>query len=577
MSLQVITTRLDKLLGEERPRIILLAGEWGTGKTFNWNAAIKRRRAKTIGPALRYAYVSLFGLGSLAEVRRRISEEMLTTFRLPDTDDTVGNRIEVDSWKFKPLQVMKLLPIIPYLSKLEGLANELSFAAVRNAVICFDDLERASPQFRLADLLGLATFLREQRNCRVALLTNSNKIEIDDKKVFDRYLERAVDETLVMQPTPQEAVQVALSGDSSPAAKTLAICTTELGLVNIRVISKLFDMAKELQTALQPFHPGVLEQATRTLALFGRALFIPSDKFPTFEYLEAYGSKEWAAMFAGAGDAAKMTPECKQRREWHQLLQTYGRGATDDFDREIAYSVRRGYMIEATLKTLAVAPSEQLQSAEQKKLFTDAMDLLYASFDSNEAQIIQEMQNVVANASAHINLAEMHAVFYVLDQLSGEEVAMKALESFIAANQHRYEIFNLTSDPFGELTSPPFRQRIAAEYARHIIPIPLNAALDRIDFGRGWATTDVERIAAASEEEIYQLLRQTSGEKLRKRLKTLTGIGQLQGDVVYGQIHRKVVNVLKRISEESVINALRLRHFLPKQEAAMVDDAESSE
>ncbi len=183
MSLQVIAERLDKLLNASAGRIVLLSGGWGVGKTFQWVAAFNRHRATAPSEFARYAYVSMFGLGSVPEVRRRIAEEMVASIRLPGIG-TIGDQIEPDGWKLKPLQLMKLLPVVPYLSKLEGLASELSFGAVRDAVICFDDLERASPQLRLADLLGLALFMKEQRNCRIVLLTTSEKLKGSDRQLW---------------------------------------------------------------------------------------------------------------------------------------------------------------------------------------------------------------------------------------------------------------------------------------------------------------------------------------------------------------------------------------------------------
>lgn len=147
MTIEIIEERLDALLSMDQAKVLLLTGGWGAGKTYQWKQAIQR--AAAVGNQPRYAYVSLFGLTSLAEVRKRVAEEAVAAIKLSGRDGTVGEVIEEGSWRLNPLQIMKILPAIPYLGKLEGLANELSFSSVRNIVICFDDLERGGVGRRL--------------------------------------------------------------------------------------------------------------------------------------------------------------------------------------------------------------------------------------------------------------------------------------------------------------------------------------------------------------------------------------------------------------------------------------------
>ncbi|MEZ5639615.1 MAG: hypothetical protein R3E92_21015 [Burkholderiaceae bacterium] len=161
VTLDVVQHRLDKLLATETPRVAMLTGDWGSGKTYQWKQALERAAKKGLRP--RYAYVSLFGLTSLAEVRKRIAEEVISSIKLPANGETVGDAIEGGAIGLKPMQLLKLLPVIPYLGKLESLAQELSFATVRKAVICFDDLERAPASLRVSDVFGLASFLKEER------------------------------------------------------------------------------------------------------------------------------------------------------------------------------------------------------------------------------------------------------------------------------------------------------------------------------------------------------------------------------------------------------------------------------
>lgn len=283
MTIEIVEERLNALLTDERAKVLLLTGGWGAGKTYQWKQALQR--AAAAGNQQRYAYVSLFGLASLAEVRKRIAEETIAAIKLSEHAGTVGEMIEESGWKLKPLQLIKLLPVIPYLNKLEGLANELSFSSVRNAIICFDDLERGGTGLELADIFGLASFLKEERNCKVVLISNSEKLQPQGKDDLLRYLEKVVDETVHFAPTSSEACKIALGEKPDLARSLLRERIGELGISNIRVISRLSNMAAELATILEGLHEYVLKEAIQALALFGAAHFIPNDVFPPVEHL----------------------------------------------------------------------------------------------------------------------------------------------------------------------------------------------------------------------------------------------------------------------------------------------------
>lgn len=291
MTLEIVQTRLDKLLALETPKVALLTGDWGSGKTHQWTQALGRASKNGINP--RYAYVSLFGLTSLAEVRKRIAEEVISAVKLPGRG-SVGEEVEGGAIGLKPMQIIKILPVIPYLGKLEGLAQELSFATVRKAVICIDDIERAPSTLRISDVLGLASFLKEQRDCRVLLISNQKKLNGDAKGELATYLEKVIDEMVDFAPTPEEACAVALGSRPTQAGKFLSENLIRLGVSNIRVIGRLGALAEDLAKIVIGLHPRVLVDVINTLALFGVAHLIPRKEFPTTEYLLGYGDDDWS-------------------------------------------------------------------------------------------------------------------------------------------------------------------------------------------------------------------------------------------------------------------------------------------
>jgi hypothetical protein len=147
---------------------LCIAGKWGVGKTYTWQTELDRARAARSVGLKRYFYVSLFGINSLEGLKLSIFEN------LEFLDTPPASRLEqaVHTAKSVAAQAKKwsdLASALPALAK----AGPLYFSAVRNQIICIDDLERRGSGLSVKDVFGLISFLREQRGCKIVLLLSS--------------------------------------------------------------------------------------------------------------------------------------------------------------------------------------------------------------------------------------------------------------------------------------------------------------------------------------------------------------------------------------------------------------------
>ncbi len=570
MTLEIVEERLNALLTDGHAKVLLLTGGWGAGKTHQWKQAINR--AVAAGNQQRYAYVSLFGLTSLAEVRKRVAEETVAAIKLPGKEGTVGETIEEAGWKLKPLQIIKILPIIPYLGKLESLVNELSFSSVRNAVICFDDLERGGAGLRLADIFGLASFLKEERNCRVILISNQEKLDRDDKDDLLLYLEKVVDETVHFAPTSNEACKIALGETPDLARSLLRERIEKLEISNIRVISRLSNMAADLACILEGQHERVLQDAIQTLALFGAAQFLTTDGFPSVEHLMTLGVDfEWAHYLKNdnAGKAEEETEESRKLKAWAALLERYGYGTTSAIDAEIGRAVQRGYFDRIALVPLAQQLSASLVAQTLQAEYHEAWTKFWHSLDGNGGQLLKELLEVTIRAIDVIGPSDLQLAFEVFSQAGQPEVAADLCELFIASNQHRPAIFNQVDGAFRSEFSGAFADRLRAESEKHNAPPSIEEALDRIDFDRGWNPADIRIVGKASPGEIETLLRGTEGRLFRTRLKTLLQIGKLKdAEEDEKRVSEQTLEFLKRLARDDPIMAIRMRRYIPAGSAS---------
>ena len=174
---------------------IAITGPWGVGKTFFWKSFLDKQlsneRIYTDDNVFnrKYAYVSLFGLESLSDLKTQIYSNI----------ESFHSSIEIPKWIkglpsiFKDSRVTQLGISAPV-----KLIDNLMFNRVSDAIICFDDFERMSNKLDIKDVMGLANYLKLEKNCQIILILDEDKAEGDNKKKYADYKEKLVDETIVI-------------------------------------------------------------------------------------------------------------------------------------------------------------------------------------------------------------------------------------------------------------------------------------------------------------------------------------------------------------------------------------------
>ena len=142
-SAEAVKNEIERFLRSPEPEVLCITGAWGVGKTYTWQTVLDRVRAKRATGLSRYSYVSLFGISSLAGMKTAIFENR--DFLLPEGSTGLerflsgGNSIVKGGKQL--VGAAAALPI-PYLGGALSKAQPLLFSAIRNQIVCVDDLER---------------------------------------------------------------------------------------------------------------------------------------------------------------------------------------------------------------------------------------------------------------------------------------------------------------------------------------------------------------------------------------------------------------------------------------------------
>ena len=230
MSKAILDDESARFFEAASPQVLCIKGKWGVGKTFAWKKIVSARAASDLSMPS-YAYVSLFGINSLTGLKFSIFEQTMSRSAIGEGPSTSTLQVQFDKLKNLGRKISGFaggaLGLLAGTDASEMLSQS-TFFMVRDQIVCIDDLERKGRDLELRDVLGLVSFLKEERKCKVVLLLNDEKLEGLDQNDFNKNLEKVVDTTVHFAPTTAEACSIAferpdaLQTDISQAATTLA-------------------------------------------------------------------------------------------------------------------------------------------------------------------------------------------------------------------------------------------------------------------------------------------------------------------------------------------------------------------
>lgn len=200
---------LKNKLSVNRPGTILsIEGPWGVGKTFFWNEFIEEQIAieeanrhmpvnyknNDLLTSKRYAYISLFGIESIRELKVKLALELLKNKFI--AKDGVSKFWTTTRERTIEAALQTQLKAVGISIPSNYIIEESLFSIIDSNLICFDDLERKSKKLEIKEFLGFLTNLRDIYNCRVVIIYHKNKIKGEDLDIYKEYQEKVVDYSL---------------------------------------------------------------------------------------------------------------------------------------------------------------------------------------------------------------------------------------------------------------------------------------------------------------------------------------------------------------------------------------------
>ncbi|WP_179999096.1 KAP family P-loop domain protein [Acinetobacter sp. YH12239] len=245
---------------------IAITGCWGVGKTYSWDRFIKKRaeheeneikqkpsyerKNKDKIFSKKYAYVSLFGIESLSDLKAAISTNMSSNYFNKES----SQNFEIPTFIKKGLSALRDVKMS---GSSEGFSINSSakifeavlYSQVKDAIICFDDFERMSKKLDIKDVMGLANQLKLERNCQVILILDETKNEDDNQKKYAEYKEKLIDETIKIN-SVEPLLREKTKELDEPLVDLMVNFANELEIHNFRFLKKVIKLYKKFREQL---------------------------------------------------------------------------------------------------------------------------------------------------------------------------------------------------------------------------------------------------------------------------------------------------------------------------------------
>ena len=553
MTLELVRNELNRFLAAPDAEVLALRGKWGVGKTYSWNKILEEANRRNQISRERYAYLSLFGIGSLDELRFSLFEQSISR-------SLIGKQPTLDTFRDNAAQLSmslgrkawKLASSTPFMKSVSPALEAVSFFSIRDTLICLDDLERRSKSLLVRDVLGLVSLLKEQRNCKVVLLLNDGEDGLED---FEKYREKVVDIELLFDPTAKECSEVAFQ-DTEPLYQSIGELSEKLEITNIRTLKKIERLVRLVEPKLQGLEQELSHQIVHSLVLYGWCHYRAGDSaVPPLDYVQKIGY----ALF-GLGEKDDQTEE---QKAWNTKLQDYGYQVTDELDDVLANAVKTGYFVDADFEKAASEKNEQIIASKATGSFSEAWRTYHESFGNDQDAVISTLYESFKKNAKYITPVNLNGTVRLFRELGEDAKADELIKLYVEIRADEPELFNLSEYSFArDISDEKVREAFDQVYEGTAVSEPVKDILTRLAGSNGWNDKDEIVLADTSADEYYELFKSESGDHLSDMVNACLKFGQFSNaSERQKQISANATDALVRIGKESAVNALRVRKF----------------
>lgn len=473
------------ILADPANRVVALSGKWGTGKSHLW----KEVQSASVDEQVKTAvYVSLFGLSSLSELRLKVAQGVLPKLE-------AGGQL-AESIKNGYAGLKKVLKSIHSgFSALDELALIAAPMMLKGRFIVIDDIERKHDKLSIDEILGFIDDCVQSLECRILLILNSD--QLGDKKLWELFREKVIDQELRLDTSPSEAFDIAKVLTPTAYADHIKPAVEACQLTNIRIIRKIIRVVNRLLVNRVQLSNGVLSRVIPSATLLSAIHYKGLEDGLDFDFVLGYDNSLAALI---TRDNAKKrgeedTPEVKARERWRLLFEKLGIRGTDSFEALVVDYLKSG-LIDLTevgkIIDRYVAEAQALAARERR---FDFFDKVIWHPEISDHDLLRDLHQLVPEAALH----DMFSITALHDQAmklpDGQYVAQELIDRWLAAFRERPAAgeergFDPDFRSFRQPLHPDIDREVRVLQARHNSSTNLQEVCRKVAEEHAWGTRE---------------------------------------------------------------------------------------
>jgi hypothetical protein len=520
-------------------KVLVLKGKWGVGKTYAWKKFVETNKEFKESAI---AYVSLFGVKDLKEVQQLIVQKAVPT--------NLKQLRSISKVGIPLVNALRNLPV-PYLKEALETTDNIAALLVRRFLICFDDIERKSDELSLAEILGLVSVLKEEKDCRIVLIFNEDQIQGEDDKIsLRKYREKVVDQEIAYDPFVKDNIRLIFQPNEFLIVQD---ALQMMAVNNIRIIKFAHWNAKHFEPYTALLESAVRDSLMGNIAILTCLFYMHGDQIDMRNLPLNY----FSIMFSKDKEE-KLTDA--------ELLLKEAQYSKQDFDPLIVDYLQTGKYDEVELrKVLATLNERELKNKTQQKL-ASVWGLFNRNFQSTKTEVEKAFTDFVEKHGKELAFGELKQVCDLFTMLGRDEISQKWKTEFIES-----KITTLTIDEAeffkSQISNPEILRKISEREKEIQKDTSLKDVIYRMIEQRSWSPKDEAFLNSFSDDEYYKWLEYEKDENLLSHLRGFyqTFVGNPNNEI-WKSIGAKLQGALKRLSKRSELDKHRIHIFFNLKE-----------